>query len=54
MTYPAFVAHIFFAILLSGFVILHVLAAFYHVRRDGLFRRMSFGRRVSEPSALVK
>ena len=46
--YPAFVAHIFFAMLLSGLVVLHVLAAFYHqfVRRDGLFRRMSFGRRV--------
>src|SRR5262249_15379057 len=37
MTYPAFVAHIFFAMLLSGFVILHVLAAFFHqlIRRDG-------------------
>jgi len=29
MTYPAFVAHIFFAMLLSGLVVLHVLAAFY-------------------------
>jgi cytochrome b561 len=56
MTYPAFVAHILFAMLLSGLVILHALAAFYHqfVRRDGLFRRMSFGRRVSEPSALAE
>src|SRR5262245_5170178 len=53
MTYPALVAHIFFAMLLCGFVILHVLAAFCHqfVRRDGLFRRMSFGRRASEHSA---
>jgi cytochrome b561 len=53
MTYPAFVAHIFFAMLLSGLVVLHMLAAFYHqfARRDGLFRRMSFGRRVAEPSA---
>jgi cytochrome b561 len=56
MTYPAFVAHIFFAMLLSGLVVLHVLAAFYHqfVRRDGLFRRMSFGRRVAEPPALAE
>ena len=51
MTYPPFVAHVFFAMLLAGFVALHVLAALYHqfVRRDGLFRRMSFGRRPSEP-----
>ena len=56
MTYPAFVAHIFFAMLLSGLVVLHVLAAFYHqfVRRDGLFQRMSFERRVAEPSALAE
>jgi cytochrome b561 len=56
MTYPPFVAHVFFAVLLAGFVVLHVLAAFYHqfVRRDGLFRRMSFGRRLWEPSALVE
>jgi cytochrome b561 len=53
VTHPAFVAHIFFAMLLSGLVVLHVLAALYHqfVRRDGLFRRMAFGRRVSEASA---
>jgi cytochrome b561 len=50
-TYPAFAAHMFFAMLLSGLVVLHVLAAFYHqfVRRDGLFQRMFFGRRVAEP-----
>jgi cytochrome b561 len=56
MTYPTFVAHVFFAMLLAGFVVLHVLAAFYHqfVRRDGLFRRMSFERRLSAPSALVE
>jgi cytochrome b561 len=56
MTYPAFVAHIFFSMLLSGLVVLHVLAAFYHqfVRRDRLFRRMAFGRRVSESSALAE
>jgi cytochrome b561 len=36
--------------LLVGLIVLHVLAALYHhvVRRDGLFRRMSFGRRVAD------
>jgi cytochrome b561 len=53
MIYPTFVAHVFFATLLVGFVILHVLAAFYHqfVRKDGLFRRMLFARRMSNSSA---
>jgi cytochrome b561 len=53
MIYPTRVAHGFIATLLVGFIILHVLAAFYHqfVRKDGLFRRMFFGRRVSNPSA---
>jgi cytochrome b561 len=52
MIYPGFVAHGFIANLLVGLIALHVLAAFYHqfVRRDGLFRRMSFGRRVPDPS----
>ena len=46
--YPSWVAHGYFATLLVGFIILHVVAACYHqfVRKDGLFRRMSFGRRV--------
>jgi cytochrome b561 len=45
--YPSFVAHGYVALLLAGFVILHALAALYHqfVRKDGLFRRMWFGRR---------
>jgi cytochrome b561 len=53
MIYPTFVAHVLFALLLVGFISLHVLAALYHqfVKRDGLFRRMSFGKRVSNPSA---
>jgi cytochrome b561 len=53
MIYPAFVAHVFFATFLVGFIILHVLAAVYHqfVRKDASFRRMFFGRRVSYPSA---
>ncbi len=47
MIYPSFAAHGFIANLLVGFIALHVLAAFYHqfVRKDGLFRRMLFGRR---------
>jgi cytochrome b561 len=46
--YPSFVAHGYIAALLAGFIALHVLAAFYHqfVRKDGLFGRMFFGRRV--------
>src|SRR4029077_7937902 len=45
--YPTFIAHGYIALFLAGFVVLHVLAALYHqfVRRDGLFRRMWFGRR---------
>lgn len=53
MIYPTWVAHGSIAALLVGLIILHALAAFYHqfVRKDGLFRRMSFGGRVSNPSA---
>jgi cytochrome b561 len=53
MMYPTFVAHVFFATLLVGFIILHVLAAFYHhfVIKDGLLRRMLFGRRMPDPAA---
>jgi cytochrome b561 len=49
--YPTWVAHGYIAALLVGFITLHVLAALYHqfVRRDGLFRRMFFGRRVPRP-----
>jgi cytochrome b561 len=45
--YPTFVAHSYFALLLVGLIVLHVLAALYHqfIRKDGLLRRMSFGRR---------
>ena len=47
--YPSWVAHGYFATLLVGFIILHVVAACYHqfVRKDGLFQRISFGRRAS-------
>jgi cytochrome b561 len=50
--YPSWVAHGYFAALLVGFIILHVMAACYHqfVRKDGLFRRMTFGRRASNAS----
>ena len=44
--YPSFIAHSAIAALLVAFITLHVLAALYHqfVRKDGLFRRMFFGR----------
>lgn len=50
--YPTFIAHSFFAAILAGFVVLHVLAALYHqfVRRDQLFRRIWFGRRMAKPA----
>jgi cytochrome b561 len=43
----------YIALFLAGFVVLHVLAALYHqfVRRDGLFRRMWFGRRAAKAVA---
>ncbi|HEY6257431.1 MAG TPA: cytochrome b/b6 domain-containing protein [Xanthobacteraceae bacterium] len=52
MIYPTFKAHVFFAALLAGFILLHVLAAIYHqfIRKDGLFGRMWFGRRASDLS----
>jgi cytochrome b561 len=48
-TFPTFVAHGYIAGTLAAFVGLHVLAALYHqfVRKDGLFRRMFYGRRVT-------
>jgi cytochrome b561 len=48
-TYPTFVAHFFLACLLIGFLIAHVLAALFHhfVLKDGLLRRMWFGKRTS-------
>jgi cytochrome b561 len=54
--YPTFVAHFYLALLLAGFIILHVLAALYHqfVVRDRLFGRMWFGRRASGAPARAK
>jgi cytochrome b561 len=45
--YPSFTAHFYIATLLAALIVLHVLAALHHqfVKKDGLFRRMSFGRR---------
>jgi cytochrome b561 len=45
--FPTFVAHSWLAIVLVVAIGLHVLAALYHqfVRKDGLLRRMGFGRR---------
>jgi len=46
--YPTWVAHFWLATLLAGFIVLHVGAALHHqlVQRDGLLRRMGFGRRI--------
>jgi cytochrome b561 len=45
--YPTWIAHFYLATLLVAFISLHTLAALYHqfVRKNGLFRRMFFGRR---------
>jgi cytochrome b561 len=50
--YPTFTAHWIVALLLVGLVALHTFAALYHqfVRKDGLFQRMSFGRRKPAPA----
>jgi cytochrome b561 len=52
-TYPTWVAHGTIAMLLVGLIAVHVCAALYHhaVMKDGLLRRMLFGRRVSNPAA---
>ena len=52
--YPTFVAPL--AALLAGFIVLHVLAALFHqfVLKDGLLRRMLFGRRGPTSSAQAK
>jgi cytochrome b561 len=46
--YPTFQAHFWLATLLVGLIALHVGAALHHqlVQRDGLLRRMGFGRRL--------
>ena len=45
--YPTFKMHALLTLFLAALVILHVLAALWHqfVRKDGLFRRMGFGKR---------
>ena len=51
--YPSFLAHVYIATILAGFIVLHVLAAFYHqfVRRDRLFaRKCSTGCRAPGPA----
>jgi cytochrome b561 len=54
--YPAFVAHGALAALLAGFILSHILAALFHqfVLKDGLLRRMLFGRRRPTSSAQAK
>jgi cytochrome b561 len=51
--YPLRYLHFFFARMLMALIALHVTGALYHlfVRRDGLFGRMWFGRRIAAPSA---
>jgi cytochrome b561 len=51
--YPSFVAHGYIALFLAALIVLRVAAAFYHqfLLKDGLFRRMWFGRRASDPPA---
>jgi cytochrome b561 len=51
--YPSFVAHGYLALLLAGLIVLHLAAALYHqfFLKDGLLRRMWFGRRASDPPA---
>jgi cytochrome b561 len=46
-SYPTFQAHLYLGEALACLIAVHVLAALYHhvVRRDGLLRRMTFGRR---------
>jgi cytochrome b561 len=46
--YPSFTAHFWLAVLLAGMIVLHLLAALYHqlVLKDGLLRRIGFGRRM--------
>jgi cytochrome b561 len=46
---PQRVAHGLFATLLMILIVLHIIAAIYHqfILKDGLFRRMWFGKRVS-------
>jgi cytochrome b561 len=45
--YPTRTAHACLAALLAGAIVLHLLAACYHhfVKKDGLFGRISFGKR---------
>jgi cytochrome b561 len=51
--YPTFVAHGMLAALLAGYIVLHIPAALFHqfVLKDGLLRRMFFGRRGPTSSA---
>ncbi len=54
--FPTRVAHGWIASILAIAIIAHVLAALYHqfVRRDGLLRRMAFGRRRLEDTSATR
>jgi cytochrome b561 len=51
--YPTFTAHVYMAEILIALIAVHMLAALYRhfVRKDGLLRRMWFGRSESTPAA---
>jgi cytochrome b561 len=50
--FPTFRAHAALATLLAILIVVHIAAALYHqfVLKDGLFRRMWFGRRTIVPA----
>jgi cytochrome b561 len=50
--FPSFRAHAALATLLAVLIAVHVVAALYHqfVLKDGLFRRMWFGKRTIGPA----
>jgi cytochrome b561 len=45
--YPTFTVHFYLSLTLLALIVLHIAAALYHhaVRKDGLLRRMAFGKR---------
>lgn len=49
LIYPTRIAHGYLAVILAGLILLHLFTVLYHqfVVKDGLFRRMSFGRHAS-------
>jgi cytochrome b561 len=54
-TYPSFAAHACLAWLLAGLIVLHLRSAVHHyfVRKDGVLRRILFGKRVIVPTSPI-